>query len=92
MEGLYTETFKWFGIASACVLPGIVAAAFGRGFFMVAAAAFSLLALLKLTPFGILYFAWFAPPGTSFWYSLAAPVGIAIVCAGIAIIQQRRKP
>jgi hypothetical protein len=38
-----------------------------------------------------MYFAWFVPRGTSFWYSLAAPVGIAIVCAGIAIIEQRRK-
>jgi hypothetical protein len=91
MEGLYTETFKWFGIASACVLPAIIAAAFGRGFFMIAATAFSLLAFLKVTPYGRSYFAWFAPPGTSFWYSLAIPVGIAVACACIAIIQQRRK-
>jgi hypothetical protein len=91
MEGVYTETLKWVGIASVCLLPAIIAAAFGRGFFMIAAAAFSLLAFVKVSPFGRMYFAWFAPPGASFWYSLATPVGIAIVCACIAIIQQRRK-
>jgi len=43
MEGPYTEIFKWCLIALVCVLPGIAAAAFGRGVFMVAAQSFHFL-------------------------------------------------
>jgi hypothetical protein len=90
MEDPYALTLIWFGISFVCVLPAIVGAAFGRGAFMVAAAIFSAYAFLSATPLGVLLFAWTAPPGTSYWHKLAIPIGIASVCACIAIFKERK--
>jgi hypothetical protein len=91
MDGLYPEFFKWVGVTLVCVLPGIIAAAFGRGPWMISAAIFSLFAFLRVTPIGMWYFAWTAPPGSSFWRWLATPILIATTCACFAIVQELRK-
>jgi hypothetical protein len=74
-----------------CVLPGILAAWFGRGPFMVAAAFFSVLALCSV--FVVLSLAWgFGPLTTaSFWLGLSVPVALSGFCARIATLEERRR-
>ena len=94
MGSVYLKTSIYFLVGCVCVLPGILAALFGRGPFLVAAALFSALALLSI--FLVAYLAYFAyglgPITTpSFWLGLMVPVALAGFCARIAIVEERRK-
>ena len=96
MDGLYSKTLAYLLLACVCALPGILAAAFGRGPFMVAATFFSALALFSIFFVACCTLAIFArglgPIGTpSFWLALMVPVALAGFCACIAIIEERRR-
>jgi hypothetical protein len=86
---VYAETLQWFLVAALCVTPGIIAAAFGRGPFMVISAVCSVFALFRISPIGAGPFVTFRF-SNEFWYWQAAPLGIAVICACVAIIQERR--
>jgi hypothetical protein len=81
----------YFLLTCVCVLPGILAARFGRGPFMVAAAFFSVLALCSI--FFVGYFTYGSEPMTtaSFWLGLMMPVALSGFCARIATIEERRR-
>lgn len=92
MDGLYSKTLIYFALACVCVLPGILAAVFGRGGYMVAAALFSALALLSIAPFGYFTYAWsLSTISASYWRGLMVPLALAGFCACIAIIQKHRR-
>jgi hypothetical protein len=96
MAGVYSEALVYFLVACVCVLPGILAALFGRGPFMVAAASFSALALLSIFFVTCCTYAFFTrgfgPMTTaSFWLGLMVPVALSGFCARIAIIEERRQ-
>jgi hypothetical protein len=92
MDGLYSATWLYFLTMVLCVLPAIVGAVFGRGAFMVAAAFFSALAFLSIFPVGFITWVWprVAAKG-SFWAGLMVPIGLAGLCACVAIVEERRK-
>jgi hypothetical protein len=70
MNSVYLETLQWLTRAAFLLSPGLGAAVFGRGPFMVLAAILSLLSLLSFAP--------------------NDPFGLAIICAGLAIVHERR--
>jgi len=90
MDGLYSTALIYFLISCVCILPGILAAAFGRGGFMVAAAALSATTLYAASPFGMAVRAW-SSPTRPLWYTPTVVFVLAAICACLAIIAERRK-
>jgi cell division protein FtsX len=80
----------YFLIACVCILPGILGAAFGRGGFMVAAAALSAWTLYAASPFGMAVRS-LSRPTIPLWYTPAVVFVLAAICAWLAIIAERRK-
>ena len=91
MSILTLAAYVYFLLACICVLPGILAARFGRGPFMVAAAFFSVLSLCSM--FFVASLAYGLRPLTtaSFWLGLLVPVALSGFCARIATIEERRR-
>jgi hypothetical protein len=90
MDGLYSTALMYFLISCVCILPGILAAAFGRGGFMVAAAGLSAWTLYAGSPFGIAVRAW-SSPTRPLWYTPTVVFVLAAICACLAIIAKHRK-
>jgi hypothetical protein len=90
MDGLYSKALIYFLIACVCILPGILGAVFGRGGYMVAAAAFTVWTLFDISPIGLSARAW-SSPTTPLWHAPMVTFVLATLCACLAIIEERRK-
>jgi hypothetical protein len=92
MTDYYSAWSSWLLIAAVCIAPATVAAGFGRGGFVIAAALCSAFALWSIFPIG--FFTWTWPNQTasaSFWYYLVVPFGLAVWAAAMAVSEKRRQ-
>ena len=90
MDGLYSKALIYFLLTCVCILPGMLAAVFGRGGFMVAAAVLSVWTLYYISPIGSIVSSW-SRPTIPIWHAPTAAFALAMLCACLAIIAERRK-